>query len=71
MIFLHLSLVLELESRGPKNYTPVHVINITIQDNHDEATFGSFLFHELCEMVIFLANHFVAKKNNDNANFAN
>lgn len=32
-------------------FIPVHIININIQDNHDEATFGSFLFYEICQMV--------------------
>lgn len=41
----------ELESRGSESYSPVHIININIQDNHDEATFGSFLLHEICEMM--------------------
>jgi hypothetical protein len=41
----------DIESRGPSTYTPVHLVNINIQDNLDEATFGSFLFCELCEML--------------------
>ncbi|XP_003389608.1 PREDICTED: RNA polymerase II subunit A C-terminal domain phosphatase SSU72-like [Amphimedon queenslandica] len=41
----------DIESRGPQIYSPVHVININIQDNLDEATFGSFLFCEMCEMM--------------------
>ena len=48
---LIVSSCVELESRGPSHYHPVHVINIDVQDNHDEATFGSFLFYEMCEMV--------------------
>lgn len=31
----------------------VHVVNIDIQDNHEEATIGAFLF---CELVALLAN---------------
>ena len=41
----------ELESRISEDYVPMHIININIQDNHDEATFGSFLFYEICQMV--------------------
>ena len=44
----------ELESRVSENYVPIHIININIQDNHDEATFGSFLFYEICQMVRLL-----------------
>ena len=41
----------ELESDGSSTFTPVHVLNIDIKDNHEEATLGAFLFLELCEMV--------------------
>lgn len=42
---------IDIESKGSQTYSPAHVINIDIQDNLDEATFGSFLFCEMCEMV--------------------
>ena len=29
----------------------VHVINIDIQDNHEEATIGAFMICDLCTMV--------------------
>uniref|UniRef100_T1J4B9 RNA polymerase II subunit A C-terminal domain phosphatase SSU72 n=1 Tax=Strigamia maritima TaxID=126957 RepID=T1J4B9_STRMM len=38
----------ELENREPQDNTPVHVINIDIQDNHEEATIGAF---QICELV--------------------
>ncbi|CAB3982616.1 RNA polymerase II subunit A C-terminal domain phosphatase SSU72 [Paramuricea clavata] len=40
-----------LESREPVTYSPVHVINIDIQDNHEEATLGAFLVCNLCEQI--------------------
>jgi len=30
---------------------PSHVINIDIQDNHEEATIGAFMICDLCAMV--------------------
>ena len=35
------------------DYTIVHIINIDIQDNHEEATIGAFLIYK---MVQYLAN---------------
>ncbi|PSN53933.1 RNA polymerase II subunit A C-terminal domain phosphatase SSU72 [Blattella germanica] len=40
-----------LESRTPTDNASVHVINIDIQDNHEEATLGAFLICELMTMV--------------------
>lgn len=37
-----------MESRDPVHNQPVHVVNIDIQDNHEEATMGAFL---ICDMV--------------------
>ena len=31
--------------------TPVHVINIDIQDNHEEATIGAFMICDLVALV--------------------
>ncbi|XP_043288418.1 RNA polymerase II subunit A C-terminal domain phosphatase SSU72 [Venturia canescens] len=42
-----------MEGRTPVENQPVHLINIDIQDNHEEATVGSFL---ICELVTTLAN---------------
>ena len=39
--------VSDLESRD-KDGTPVHVINIDIQDNHEEATIGAFI---ICDLI--------------------
>nr|CAG4651350.1 EOG090X0E4R [Simocephalus serrulatus]SVE94513.1 EOG090X0E4R [Simocephalus serrulatus] len=41
-----------LEGRDSQT-TPVHVVNIEIQDNHEEATIGAFL---MCELVSMMAN---------------
>ncbi|KAK7077842.1 RNA polymerase II subunit A C-terminal domain phosphatase, partial [Halocaridina rubra] len=38
-----------LEGRIPEENTPVHVINIDIQDNHEEATIGAFM---ICELAV-------------------
>ena len=40
-----------LSSRSPVDTASVHVINIDIQDNHEEATIGAFLFCELAGLV--------------------
>lgn len=37
-----------MESRESVHNQPVHVVNIDIQDNHEEATMGAFL---ICDMV--------------------
>ncbi|KAL2721135.1 RNA polymerase II subunit A C-terminal domain phosphatase SSU72 [Vespula maculifrons] len=42
-----------MESRTQEDNQPVHLINLDIQDNHEEATVGSFL---ICELVTVLAN---------------
>ncbi|KAL7639407.1 UNVERIFIED_CONTAM: hypothetical protein RMT77_009908 [Armadillidium vulgare] len=42
-----------LESRIPEDNTIVHVINIDIQDNHEEATIGAFM---ICELATLLAS---------------
>jgi RNA polymerase II subunit A C-terminal domain phosphatase SSU72 len=43
--------VAELNSRPATDNSPVHVINIDIQDNHEEATIGSFKILELAEIL--------------------
>jgi len=43
-----------LESRTPTDNSSVHVINIDIQDNHEEATLGAFLICELMTLVSFM-----------------
>lgn len=41
----------ELANRAATDNTPVHVINVDIQDNHEEATIGSFLILDLVNML--------------------
>jgi len=41
-----------LENRNSEGTCPVHVINIDIQDNQEEATVGAFL---ICDMVAMMA----------------
>uniref|UniRef100_A0A8B9LDH4 RNA polymerase II subunit A C-terminal domain phosphatase SSU72 n=1 Tax=Astyanax mexicanus TaxID=7994 RepID=A0A8B9LDH4_ASTMX len=41
----------DLNSREQETFQPVHVINVDIQDNHEEATLGAFLICELCQCV--------------------
>ena len=40
-----------MESKPPADNQPVHIINIDIQDNHEEATMGAFLICDLVAMV--------------------
>lgn len=41
-----------MESKPPVDNRPVHIINIDIQDNHEEATMGAFLICDMVQMVI-------------------
>jgi len=46
-----LSCSTDLNSREQETLQSVHVINVDIQDNHEEATLGAFLICELCQCV--------------------
>lgn len=39
------------DSNGNVHGQPSHVVNMDIQDNHEEATIGAFLFCELVQML--------------------
>lgn len=39
------------DGQGSSLNQPVHVVNIDIQDNHEEATIGAFLFCDLMQML--------------------
>ncbi|XP_056293103.1 RNA polymerase II subunit A C-terminal domain phosphatase SSU72 isoform X2 [Pseudoliparis swirei] len=41
----------DLNSREQETLQSVHVINVDIQDNHEEATLGAFLICELCQCI--------------------
>lgn len=41
-----------MANRTPTDNTPVHVINIDIQDNHEEATIGAFLMLDLTNLMV-------------------
>lgn len=41
----------DFNSKEEETSQPVHVINVDIQDNHEEATLGAFLICELCQCV--------------------
>ncbi|XP_073977180.1 ssu72 CTD phosphatase isoform X1 [Rhodnius prolixus] len=41
------------ENRTPVDSATVHVINIDIQDNHEEATIGAFI---ICELITMMSN---------------
>jgi hypothetical protein len=54
LIAMHYSSLSALEGRTPTDNSSVHVINIDIQDNHEEATLGAFLICELMTVVSFM-----------------
>eukprot|EP00118_Oscarella_pearsei_P007877 m.39586 g.39586 ORF g.39586 m.39586 type:complete len:101 (+) comp32760_c0_seq14:361-663(+) len=40
-----------LESRSCSLGQLVHIVNLDIQDNHEDATLGAFLICDLCQLV--------------------
>lgn len=40
-----------LENRESRSNVPVHIINVEITDNHDEAVAGAFLISDLVSML--------------------
>ncbi|KAM9062264.1 RNA polymerase II subunit A C-terminal domain phosphatase SSU72-like [Sarcophilus harrisii] len=43
--------IAHLNSRDQESLRPVHVINVDIEDNEEEATLGAFLICELCQSI--------------------
>jgi hypothetical protein len=41
----------DLENREKELNQPVHIINIDIADNHEDATLGAFMLYELAMIV--------------------
>lgn len=41
----------DFNSKTPTDNTPVHIINVDIQDNQEEATIGAFFIWELVQLV--------------------
>ena len=48
----------DLENRDKELNQPVHIINIDIADNHEDATLGAFLIYELTQIVYFCCSLF-------------
>ncbi len=46
----------DLESREKNTNQPIHVINIDVCDNHEDATLGAFILLDLAQMVIFVCH---------------
>lgn len=43
--------ITELTARTPTDNTPVHVINLDVTDNHEDATIGAFLILDLAQIL--------------------
>ena len=48
----------DLENRKKESNQPVHVINIDVADNHEDATLGAFLIVDLAQLVCVLCVFF-------------
>ena len=40
-----------MNSRSPLDYSTVHIINIDVQDNHEEATIGALLMLKMAQSL--------------------
>lgn len=48
LFFFHF---IEMSLRSPMDYTTVHIINIDVQDNHEEATIGALLISKMAQSL--------------------
>jgi RNA polymerase II subunit A C-terminal domain phosphatase SSU72 len=44
---------LDLENRQKESNQPVHIINIDVADNHEDATLGAYILVELAQLVFY------------------
>lgn len=51
-----MSFIAEFSRRTIEHNSPVHVINIDVLDNHEEATLGAFMFCDLAQQVSYLGS---------------
>ena len=51
IIIIYFVLSTDLENREKLYVEPVHIINIDVQDNHEEATIGAIMICDLCTLV--------------------
>lgn len=50
---------LDLTDRGEHKNRPVHIINIDIKDNHEDAMLGGRAILQLAQMVCFIYLRFI------------
>ena len=48
---------LDMNDREQVSMNLVHVVNVEIRDNHEEATLGSFIIYDLVEKVLIFCFH--------------
>ena len=60
-----------MSERGGNSCKMVHVINVEIKDNHDDATLGAFVIHELVKEVCLKIKKRSFEKNTVRLEFVN
>lgn len=51
-----------MESQEPVYNQPVHLINLEVQDNHEDATIGAFLICDMITMVKYIIEKYLNSK---------